>query len=202
MKIDPKNLSRRDAHDLLVGAVVPRPIAWVSTVAENGAFNLAPFSFYAAMSCKPAVVGFGIGSKRNGQKKDTLRNIEATKEFVVCVVDETLAEEMNITATPYPPDVSEFKEAGLTPVKADLVKAPIVTESPIKLECRLLQILEFGEFPDTHSFIIGEVLRIHVRDDLYVDGEIQMSKLRAIARLGGELYCHTRDIFEMKKPSE
>jgi len=101
---------------------------------------------------------------------------------------------------PYPSDVDEFKEAGLTPVKADLVKAPMVVESPINLECRLTQILEFGEDLRKTAFVIGEVLRVHVRDELYVEGEIQMAKLKAIARLGGELYCRTRDIFEMKRP--
>ena len=117
------------------------------------------------------------------------------------VVDETLAESMNVTSAPYPSDVDEFKEAGLTPVKADLVKVPMVAESPINLECRLVQILEFGEAPRTNSFIIGEVLRVHVRDELYVNGEIEMAKLKAVGRLGGMgLYCRIRDSFEMKRP--
>ena len=198
MKIDPVNLDNKEAHHLLVGAVVPRPVAWVSTVGEDGIFNLAPFSFFAAMSVKPAIVGFGVGRKRHGEEKDTLRNIEATKEFVINVVDEALAEPMNVTAVPCPADVDEFKEAGLTPVDADLVKVPMVAESPINLECRLTQILEFDDSPARTSFIIGEVLRFHVKDELYVNGEIQMSKLMAVARLGGELYCRTGEIFEMK----
>ncbi len=200
MKIDLANLNRRDSHQLLVGAIVPRPIAWVSTVGEDGIFNLAPFSFYSGMSSKPAVVGFCVAATRDGQKKDTLRNIEFAKEFVINVVDETLAESMNVTSASYPSDVDEFKEAGLTPVKADLVKAPMVAESPINLECRLTQILEFGEAPRKNGFIIGEVLRAHVKDELYGDGEIQMSELKAIGRLGGELYCCTRDTFEMEMP--
>jgi len=200
MKIDPANLDHVESHHLLADAIVPRPIAWVSTVGEDGIFNLAPFSAYAWVSSKPAVVGFGVDWRRDGQKKDTLRNIESTKEFVINVVDETLAEPMNVTAGPYPSGVDEFKEAGLTPVKADLIKAPMVAESPVNLECRLTQILEFGEASRKARFIIGEVLRVHVRDELYVEGEIQMAKLKAIARLGGELYCRTRDIFEMKRP--
>ncbi len=202
MKIDPASVDRRDLYRLFIGAIVPRPIAWVSTVGEDGVFNLAPFSFYAGISSKPALVGFCIGWKRDGQKKDTLRNIESTREFVINVVDETLAEPMNVTAAPYPIEVDEFKEAGLTPLKADLVKAPMVAESPINLECRLTQIMEFGEATGKTSFIIGEVLRVHVRDELYVDGEIQISKFKVIGRLGGEQYCRTRDIFEMKIPRE
>ena len=201
MKIDPANLNHRDTHHLLVGAVVPRPIAWVSTVGEDGVFNLAPFSAYSIVSLKPAILGFCVAPTRDGKKKDTLRNIESAKEFVVNVVDETLAEPMNVTSVPYPSDVDEFKEAGLTPVKADLVKAPMVAESPINLECRLAQILEFGEAPRTNSFIIGEILRVHVRDELYVNGEIEMAKLKAVGRLGGvDLYCRIRDSFEMKRP--
>lgn len=200
MKIDLANLSFKDAHELLAGAIAPRPIAFVSTIGENGVFNLAPYSFFTPMCVKPALIGFGTGWKRDGQKKDTLKNIEFAKEFVVCVVDETLAEPMNKTSYPFPSDVDEFKEAALTPVKADLVKAPLVAESPINLECRLVQILEFGEAPQKVSFIIGEILRANIRDDLYVNGEIESSKLKTIGRLGGELYCRTTDIFEMKRP--
>ena len=202
MKIDVANLDQRSSHRLMVGAVVPRPIAWVSTVGEDGVFNLAPFSAYAMVSMKPALVGFCVAITRDGRKKDTLKNIESTKEFVINVVDETLAEAMNVTAATYPSDVDEFKEARLTPVKADLVKAPMVAESPINLECRLTQVLEFGEAPRTNSFIIGEVLRVHVKDELYANEEIQMSQLKAIGRLGGggDLYCRTSDSFEMKRP--
>jgi len=202
MKIDPANLDHRDTHHLMVGAVVPRPIAWVSTVGEDGALNLAPFSAYGIVSLKPALVGFCVVPTRDGKKKDTLRNIEFAKEFVINVVDETLAESMNVTSTPYPSDVDEHKEAGFTPVIADLVNAPMVAESPVNMECRLLQILEFGEAPATNSFIIGEVLRVHVRDEIYADGEIQMAKLKAVGRLGGggDMYCRTRDSFELKRP--
>ncbi|MFC1958655.1 flavin reductase family protein [Chloroflexota bacterium] len=205
MKIDLVNLGARDSHHLLMGAVMPRPIAWVSTVGDDGVYNLAPFSAYCVVSVKPAVVGFCVAATRDGRKKDTLRNIEYVKEFVVNVVDETLAEVMNATAAPYPANVDEFKVAGLTAVKADLVKAPMVAESSIKMECRLNQILEFGETPRTNRFIIGEVLRVHVRDELYANEEIQISKLKVIGRLGGrgegDLYCRTSDNFEMMRPA-
>ena len=126
MKIDTNDLALQDSSHLLTDIVVPRPIAWVSTVDENGVFNLAPFSCYGLVSGLPMVVGFSVGSYRDGQKKDTLRNIELNKDFVVNVVTETLAPAMNVTASPYHREVSEFVMAKLTPTKADIVNAPMV----------------------------------------------------------------------------
>lgn len=201
MKFSIGDLDWKESHELMAGVVVPRPIALISTVGENGVFNVAPFSFYGVASVKPAIVFVGIGVKvRAKQKKDTLKNIEFSKDFVINVVNETLAEPMNQTSADYPSDVSEFDEVGLTPLKSDLVKAPRVMESPVNMECQLRQIMEFGEFPHSTDVVIGEVLRVHIRDDLWVNGAIQMSKLKAIARLGGEFFCRTTDIFEMKRP--
>ncbi len=200
MKIDLAELNYRDTYSFLTSAVVPRPIAWVSTVDEHGVFNLAPFATYCIVSMKPAMLGFSVGAGRDGSIKDTLRNIQSTRDFVINVVTESLAQPMNITSTQFPIDIDEFKEAGLTPLKADLVKAPMVAESPINLECRLNQILDFGEAPRIRSFIIGEVIRVHIKDELYADGQIQMSKFEVIARLGGDFYCRTTNSFEMKSP--
>ena len=201
MKFDPKELRTRDIHHLLMDIVVPRPIAWVSTVDKLGRHNLAPFSTYSLMSSRPAVLGFGIGASRAG-KKDTLRNIEETKEFALNVVDEALAEAMNLTALTFPWGVSEFEKANLQTEKAHLIQAPLVAASPIKMECRLLNVLTFGESPYTNSFVVGEILQVHVKDGLYVDGNIDPIKLKAIGRLGGggDFYCRTRDIFELKRP--
>jgi flavin reductase (DIM6/NTAB) family NADH-FMN oxidoreductase RutF len=200
VKIDLANLDWAEAHELLVGAVLPRPIAFVSTVGEDGVYNLAPFSYFTALSTKPAVVGFGIGRKRDGRKKDTLVNIEFSKDFVINIVTEAIAKAMNQASGEYPSHVDEFKEVGLTPLKSDLVKSPRVAESPVNLECRLLQILEFGEPPRTNNFVIGEVLRAHVQDELWENGAIQGDKLKAIGRLGEDFYCRTMDRFEMKRP--
>ncbi|MBI4284610.1 MAG: flavin reductase family protein [Chloroflexi bacterium] len=200
MKIDPRHMDYRDAHHLLIGAIVPRPIAWVSTVGENGVFNLAPFSFYAGLSVKPAIVGFAVGSRRDGSPKDTLRNVLFRKDFVINVVNEALQDTMNTSATPFPPEVSEFEKAGLTPARADLVKAPLVAEAPVSMECQLRQILEFGEFPNQSSFIIGEVLLMHVKDGLLVNGAIDVAQLKAIGRLEGDNYCRTGDRFYMQMP--
>ncbi len=198
MKIDPANLDYKDSHELLVGAIVPRPIAFVSTVGKDGVFNVAPFSFFSGVCVKPALIGFETGWKRDGRKKDTLINIEFSKEFVVNVVPESIAKAMSQAAEEYPSYVSEFKETGLTPVKADMVKAPMVAESPVNMECRLVQILEFGQAPRRSNFIIGEVVRVHVKDEFWVNGQIEMAKLGAIGRLGGELYCRTADMFEIE----
>ncbi len=200
MKIDPVNLNRREAHELFVGAILPRPIAWVSTVGQDGVYNVAPFSFFTGMSVKPPVVGFAVGSKRDGGKKDTLANIEFSKEFVINVVTDTLGEAMNQTSGEYPSHIDEFQIAKLTPMKSDLVKPPRVAESPVNMECRLMQILEFNDGPCVNAFIIGEVLRVHIKDEFWIDEAINGSRLKGIGRMGADLYCRTMDIFEMKRP--
>ena len=200
MKIETSNLDRGQLYRLMVDIVAPRPIAWISTTGEDGVHNLAPYSAFTMLGA--GMVGFASGPRRDGQDKDTLQNIVATKGFVVNVVDETLAEAMNVTASAFPPDVDEFTRAGVTPVMADLVRAPMVAESPAKLECQLSQILRFGKGTRQDSFVIGEVLQLHIRDGLYRDGRVPMSGLRAIGRLGGNVdtYWRTQDTFEMERP--
>jgi flavin reductase (DIM6/NTAB) family NADH-FMN oxidoreductase RutF len=201
MQFVPSTLNWRDAHELLVGIVVPRPIALVSTIGENGVNNVAPFSYYGLLSIKPAILYIGVGAKvRAKQEKDTYKNIQFANDFVVNVVDEALAEPMNQTSADYPSDVDEFKEAGLTAVASELVKSPRVAESPISMECKVWQILTFGKFPENNNVVLGEIVKVHVRDDLWVNDAVQMSKLKAIARLGEELFCRTGDVFELKRP--
>ena len=203
MKIDTNDLKLQYSSHLLTDTVVPRPIAWVSTIDENGVYNLAPFSAFTMISYLPMIVGFSVVSYRGGQKKDTLRNIEFTKEFVINVVTEELAEAMNITAAPYPREVSEFEKARVTPIKADIVNAPMVVESPVKMECRVLQTIEFGEHPATSTFIIGSVLRLHVVDEYWNMMTKRIERLKLIGRLGGDgdVYCRTGDTFRMKRPT-
>lgn len=200
MKIDPASLDAKEVHGLLMGCVTPRPIAFVSTIGENGVYNVAPFSCFTLMSMNPAIVGFAIGRRRGGVKKDTLVNIEYSRDFVVNVVSESIAQAMNQAAGDYPIDVDEFKEAGLTPVASDLVQPPRVAESPIHLECRLIQVIEFGTSPRLHNFVIGEVIIVHVQDDILANGVIRADRVKAIGRLGEDFYCRTHDIFEMKRP--
>ena len=201
MKIDPQDLSWYNSHELLTGLVTPRPIAFVSTIDKDGVYNIAPYSYFTAICNSPMVVGFSQGRKGKGQKKDTLLNIEFGKEFVISVVTEDLADAMVQTSRAYPIDVDEFKETGLTPIKADQVKAPLLAESPINMECRLLQILEFGNAPRKNEFVIGEVVRVHIKDEFMVDGQLQPLKLKVIGRLSGHgaAYCRTTDFFEIKR---
>ncbi|MFC1917709.1 flavin reductase family protein [Chloroflexota bacterium] len=199
MKIDPSDLDWREAHHLMVGVVVPRPIALVSTISADGIHNLAAFSCFTPMCHKPTLIGFSVATRRDGSRKDTINNIKATGEFVVAAVAEELGEKMNQASSSYPPEIDEFQECSLTPVKAELVKTPMVGEAPVNIECRLHQVLEFGEPSRQTHFVIGKVLLVHVKDEIYADGQIQVPELKTIARLGGDYYCRTRDLFIMDR---
>jgi flavin reductase (DIM6/NTAB) family NADH-FMN oxidoreductase RutF len=200
MEINPQGLGRHDMHEIIMAMMQPRPIAWVSTVDAEGVFNLAPFSMVMNASLKPPVMCLGIGWRRGGQRKDTLRNIEVSKEFVINIVQEDLVEAMNQTCAEYPPEIDEFREAGLTAVAGSIVRAPRLAESPMSMECSLRQIMQFGESPDGGFLVLGDVLLFHVKDELYLNGDIDLSKLRHVGRMGGKLYCRTRDTFEMERP--
>ncbi len=199
MNINPTDLDFRQAHHLLAGAVTPRPILLVSTIGEDGVFNVAPFSFAAPVCVKPPLIGIELSTRKDGKKKDTVINIEFSKEFVVNIVGEDLADAMNKASADYPSDVDEFKEAGLTPVQATLVRAPMVKESPINLECRLVQNLEFGQAPRTSNFVVGEVVMAHIRDGLWVDGTVRSLELKALGRMGSESYIRTVDTIELEQ---
>lgn len=201
MKINPESLNNFQLHELFMSAILPRPIAFVSTIGDDGVFNLAPYSSFAPIGLMPALVCLHISWKTGGQKKDTLVNIESTKEFVINIVNESLAEAMNQTGLEYPPEVDEFTEVGLTPAKSEVVKPPLVAESPVNMECKLNQILEFGTVPSGGHVVIGEVILVHVKDELWNGVDIDVSKLKPIGRLGAQLYCRMTDIFEMKIPT-
>jgi len=201
MQIDPQTAPQQSIYKLLIGCVVPRPIAWVSSLSEGGIPNLAPFSFFMAVCNDPPTLAFASG-RRAGNKKDTVRNIEYTQDFVVNLADDALAEQMNLTSAEYPPEVDEFAVTGLTAASSVKVKAPRVAEAPINLECRVVQILPVGHGP--HSLVLGEIVQFHIRDDLYNPntGRVDMYNLHPVGRLAGELYTHVHDIFEMKRPVE
>jgi flavin reductase (DIM6/NTAB) family NADH-FMN oxidoreductase RutF len=185
----------------LVGIVTPRPIAWVSTLDAEGRVNLAPFSFFNAVSSTPPVVVFSPSLRKGGGKKDTLANVEATGEFVLNAAVAGLARQMNLTAKELPPGQSEADLAGLTLEPSLKVKPPRVAESPAHLECVLRQVIPLGEGPGSGNLVIGDVVLIHLADDVLDDqGRIDPRRLRTIGRLGGDLYCHTDELFEMKRP--
>ncbi len=201
MIINPSEHDYRDIYKLMVGVIVPRPIAFVSTISADGIRNLAPFSFFTGISANPPVICFSpMVRGSDGARKDTLLNIEAVKEFVVNVVSEEFAEKMNICSVEFPPEVDEFEMSGLTPVASDLVQPPRVQESHISMECRLVEVVEVSSKPLGGSLVIGEVLRFHV-DDALIDGyKIDPDKLHAIGRMGGPTYTRTTDRFDMVRP--
>jgi flavin reductase (DIM6/NTAB) family NADH-FMN oxidoreductase RutF len=164
--IDPALTPPLECYKLLIGSIVPRPIAFVSTVSANGAYNVAPFSFFNGVCGEPPIICFSAANRR--PPKDTLRNIEATGEFVVNIVSEEIAEQMNVASGEYPSEIDEFQISRLTPVPSDLIHAPRVLESPVNMECKLQQIVVVSRLPRGASLIIGEVVRFHV-DDAIVD---------------------------------
>ncbi len=201
MTIDPASSTPVDIYKLLVGAIVPRPIAFVSTRSPDGILNLAPFSFFTAISANPPVICFSPMIRGNdGSSKDTLNNVRQTGEFVVNVVSEEFVQKMNITSTEFPPDVDEFDASGLTPIPSDLVTPPRVQESHVQMECRLVQIVDVSPKPLGGSLVIGEVLRFHVDEAVWDHGKIDPGKLNAVGRMAGATYARTRDRFDMERP--
>lgn len=199
MKIDPKTFE--GFNRVITGVVVPRPIAFVSTISPEGVLNVAPYSFFNVVSYNPAMVIISSSRHAGDKRKDTLANIENTGEFVVNIVVDDIAEAMNMTAAEYPAEDSEFDIAGLSPAPSDLVKPPRVAESPVNLECKLNQIIKLGEGSHEHGLVIGEVVLVHVRDDIIDGHRIDQQRLKPTGRLAGNMYCHTTDVFEMVRPS-
>jgi flavin reductase (DIM6/NTAB) family NADH-FMN oxidoreductase RutF len=205
VQFDTQVLKPDAMYKLMIGCVVPRPIAWVSTVDAEGVANLAPFSYFMAITHDPPTIAFSSSPRAEYTgakgKKDTLRNVEVTREFVVNLVDDALAEQMNVTSGDYPPEVDEFAQAGLATAPSVKVKAPRVAAAPINMECHLQQIIPIGNLPS--NLVIGRIVHLHLRDDVYdpAGGRIDMHRLRPVGRLAGNLYTHVHDIFEMKRPS-
>jgi flavin reductase (DIM6/NTAB) family NADH-FMN oxidoreductase RutF len=199
--VDPKAAGWLDTYKLLIGAIVPRPIAFVSTLSPEGIPNLAPFSFFTGVSANPPVICF-CPMRRRGPlpHKDTLHNITVTREFVVNIVSEEFAEQMNITSADFPPDVDEFEAAGLTSISSDLVKPPRVKESHIHLECKLYLLVEVGGLDGSGNLVLGEVVRFHIDDRYFDDFKIDPNQLRPIGRMGGATYTRTTDRFDLIRP--
>lgn len=200
MIVDPAASSPQDVYKLLVGAVVPRPIAFVSSISKEGIRNLAPFSFFTVASSNPPVIVFQNTVRANGTCKDTVTNIAATREFVVNIVSEDFATKMNAASAEVPPDVDEFEISGLTAVPSDLVVPPRVAESKIQMECKLLQIINVSDLPMGGALVLGEVLRFHVDESVMGNSYIDPDKLRPIGRMGGPTYVRCSDRFDMKRP--
>ncbi|GAC1305335.1 MAG: flavin reductase family protein [Vulcanimicrobiaceae bacterium] len=191
MELDPRTIPWRDGYRLLIGSVVPRPIGWVSTVSAAGVANIAPFSFFNAACAAPMVVTFApMRDSDTGNKKDTLQNVEATGEFVINIVSEPLLEKMDLTGEDFAPEIDEFAAVGLTAIASRVVKPPRIAEAPVHLECRVLHVLHFGDGGiGSGSLVVGEVVQLHVSDDVLVDGRVDFERLRPVARMGGPLYA-------------
>ncbi|WP_028781840.1 flavin reductase family protein [Thalassobacillus devorans] len=196
MDIKPENCKSREVYKLLTGIVVPRPIAFVSSKDKNGVHNLAPFSFYTAITSSPPIIMFAIG-ERGGTKKDTLNNIESQREFVINVVTEEIAAPMNDSSANFKSEVDEFKEVGLTGVPARKVDCLRVKESPIQLECELENVIPIG---DHSHMVLGRVVHFHIEDEYYSGNfKINVEKLKPLARVSGPNYAKLNDFFSLEK---
>ena len=194
LAFDPATMEQRALYRLLIGAVVPRPIGWASTVSAAGVANLAPFSFFTVVCVSPPMVSLTIMPRADGSEKHTLKNVRATGEFCFNVVTRPVWQQMVDSANGFPEDDSEFAETGLTPIPSVKVKPPRVKEVPIQFECRLHQILELGPRPS--MLVVGEVVYLHVDPACMTGGYIDMRKLDPVGRLNGFFYTTLGEILE------
>ncbi|MBS1804943.1 MAG: flavin reductase family protein [Acidobacteria bacterium] len=204
LSIDPTQRQQHEIYKLMTGIIVPRPIALVSTVDAEGNANLAPFSFFAGVGSAPPTVLFCPVLRAGGTepvgRKDTLRNVEATREFVINVVPEKISAQANATAAEVGPEVDEFTLSGLTPVASEVVKPLRVAESPAHMECKLMQVIYTGDRPASGVIVLGEIVRFHVRETLFKDFRIDPSGLDAVGRMAGNTWVRTRDRIELIRP--
>ena len=192
MELDLGALDRRAAYKAMISLVIPRPIAFVSTLGPAGNVNLAPFSYFNGVSSAPPIVSISVGPKRGGTK-DTAANVRREGEFVVNVVTPELMEGVIVGATDHPPEVSELELARLTAAPSTKIRTPGVKESPIRMECTLQQIVDVE---GGTSLILGRVVHVHVDDAIWVDGRVDPKRLTFVGRLGDDFYCRVNDIFE------
>ena len=219
MDVIPSQLAHREFYHILISAVAPRPIAWVSSLSASGQPNLAPFSFFNAVCANPPLLAFApsmrlpkksgaaagdsaapVAGQPAGQSKDTLRNIRETGEFVINVVTFELAEAMNLTSGEYDASINEFEVAKLASAPSKIVRPRRVAESPVSFECKLHQILDFNPGPEGGSLVIGEIVSIHIDERHIKDGRLDRNSLDLIGRMGGLQYTRTTQRFEMARP--
>lgn len=199
MKIDPQKISFNDVHKLMIGSIVPRPIAFVSTLSKEGQNNIAPFSYFNGVCSNPPTIMFAPARRGwDGQEKDTLINIRDSDQFVVNIVSEDFAEQMVMCSTDFDSTVDEFEISGLTPQPSNKVSPPRLLESKISFECELNQIVEIGDGGPGGGFIvIGTVVLFHIDNDVYNDGRILLDKLEPLGRLAGNWYTRPNDTLKI-----
>ncbi|SFJ15283.1 NADH-FMN oxidoreductase RutF, flavin reductase (DIM6/NTAB) family [Paenibacillus sp. UNC496MF] len=199
--IDPDALSERDNYKLMIGSIIPRPIAWVTTLTPSGTVNAAPFSYFNIVTANPPLVSISVG-RRDGAMKDTSRNAAALGEFVVHIPDERNVGAMNRTAAALGPEESELDAAGLTAVPSEAVRVPGIAEAAVRLECVLERIVPLGgtEESPASDLLIGRIVRYHFRDGVYDAGHIDPAALRPVSRLAGTGYAKLGEIFHLDRP--
>ena len=195
LSIDPNGQTERENYKLLVGSVIPRPIAFVTSMSKGGIVNAAPFSYFNIVASDPPLLSVSVQS-RAGVLKDTARNAIETNEFVIHVVDETNVEEVNKTAASLSPEESEIDLTGLTLIDSEVVKVPAVKEAKVRFECRLEQAVELGGT----RLLIGRVVRFHIDESIYENGRINPEALKPVSRLAGINYAKLGDVFPLKRP--
>lgn len=199
MFLEAAQLSHPDIYRILIGSIAPRPIAWVGTRSKEGINNLAPFSFYNCFSSKPPIIGFSTIPRPDGRKKDTLQNVLDTKCFTLNAASHALVKQMSKSAATLEPEQDEFEYAGLSAAEARHISAPYVREALLVYECKLREVISFGDEPGSGNLILGEILYIHIDDSIYQNGRIDFEKLDPLGRLAGNWYSTIRDRFEMER---
>ncbi|MFT4681068.1 MAG: flavin reductase (DIM6/NTAB) family NADH-FMN oxidoreductase RutF [Granulosicoccus sp.] len=204
MRIDPKEIPTAQLHGYLLGSVAPRPIAFVSTINEDGVRNLSPFSFFNVFSANPPIAIFSPARRvRDNTTKHTLENVMATKECVINVVSYDIVQQMSLSSTEYGDGVDEFTKSGLTPIESELVKSARVAESPVQMECKLKEVVHLGTEGGAGNLVICEVVMMHIDDRILgEDGKIDQHKIDLVSRLGGNWYGRATgsSLFEVPKP--
>ncbi|MDQ8738213.1 flavin reductase family protein [Paenibacillus sp. LHD-38] len=200
--IDPASQSVQDNYKLLIGSIVPRPIAFVTTRSSEGVLNAAPFSFFNIVTANPPMVAVSVQRKPGGVQKDTARNAVSAGEFVVHISDESYVEAINVTAANLPAEESEVVLAGLTPVASQAISVPGVAEARIRMECVLEQALPLGGSAESPAcdLLIGRVVRFHIDEALYENGRIDAKALKPVSRLAGSDYAKLGEQFSIERP--
>jgi flavin reductase (DIM6/NTAB) family NADH-FMN oxidoreductase RutF len=200
LSFDPKANTERENYKLLIGTIIPRPIAFVTSEAEDGTINGAPFSYFNIISSNPPMISLAL-QRKEGKMRDTARNILNKQEFVVHIVDESNVEAINITAASLPPDQSEVEKAKLSLVSSENVSVSGIKESKVRFECKLEHAVELGEGEEIGvDLVIGKILKFHIDEEIYESGRINHEKLKAISRLAGSNYAKIGETFSIERP--
>jgi len=200
MFLDLTDNSNHSVYSYLVGGISPRPIAWVSTLSEEGVANIAPYSFFTVASCNPPVLSVTQVNPRDNANKDTLNNLLATKECVVNIVSHSLVEQMNQSCADYPRDVSEFDAANIQRTPSQLVSVPSAAASKVRYECKLREVITISDEPSGGQMMLLDVVGIFLDDTVLVNGYIDPTRLDAVGKMGGDYFSTTKDKFALKRP--